>query len=216
VTAAARPIVLAVALSGALAMPAAAIAQDGGPGVARVQGVGTAPMPPGTSIAVTAETADDTDLRLVDDITQALAARGFRVVDPAAAADGLQLWFDTEMSRATVGNDPGAATDTEVGDPLVDAETLGYGSDAAGLEDRDEVMVGPQATFSFGPGGRRAAGQPYVLSFTVGRAGEPPLWQGSVTTQIGGRQDPYAVAQAMVPILVGVIGQPVAAERAFP
>jgi hypothetical protein len=200
-------------LAAAVAVLPPVAAQGTGLWVARISGVASGPLPAGSVIVVSGETADDTDLRLATDIATALTAKGYRVGD-TVAADGstLQLWFDTEMSAATVGNNPGAATDTEVGDPVVDDEM--FGGDGGG-DDRDVVSPVPEATFRFGPGGRVWQGQPYALTFIVGRSGEPPLWQGAVRTRITAT-DPYDVARAMVPLLVDQIGKTGQAERSFP
>lgn len=198
-------------LGGVAALPAAA--QGGGQWVARIKGVASQPLPANAAFAVAAETSDDLNMRLADDIARALAAQGFAVVDDVGGG-GLQLWFDTEMAAATVGNDPGAATATEVGDPLVDDQMFGGGA-AIGDDDRDVVDPLPEASFSFGPGGRPWQGTPYSLTFIVGRPGQPPIWQGAVTTRIAGG-DPYDVARQMVPLLVAQIGKTVRAERSFP
>ncbi|MFO1154325.1 MAG: hypothetical protein U1E42_11790 [Rhodospirillales bacterium] len=187
-----------------------AAAQAAGEWVATVRGESRAPLPPHSTLTVTAEDADDLSMRLQSVIEQGLRATGYGVGDDGS---GLQLWFDTELSRATA--DPGLARPenaTEVGALPVDEEM--FGSDGDDSDDVADVEVLPRANVPFGAKGK-AAGTPYSLTFIVGRPGETPIWQGSMRTRIGAA-DPFDVAQAMVPVLIGQLGKSVDGEMSFP
>jgi hypothetical protein len=153
-------------------------------------------------------------MRLQDVIEQRLRQKGYGVGD--SGGSGLQLWFDTELSIATIGVDPARAENaTEVGALAVDDEMLGRGSGVVNSDDRTEVEVMPQATIPFGASAPAQPGTPYSLTFVVGRPGEVPIWQGAVTARIG-NEDPFDVAQAMVPLLIDQIGRTVSVETNFP
>ena len=206
-------IAVAVAATGA-AVAGRVVAQATGQWVASVRGDARAPLPPHSTLTVSPQDVDDVSMRLQSVIEQGLQAKGYGVGD--SGGSGLQLWFDTELSNATVGIDPARAENaTEVGALAVDDEMLGRGTDSIGTDDRDEVEVMPQVTIPFGAGGPAQPGTPYSLTFIVGRPGETPIWQGAVTARVG-NEDPFEVAQAMVPLLIDQIGKTVRAESSFP
>ncbi len=189
-----------------------AAAQTSGEWVATVRAQARAPLPPHSSLTVSPRDFDDVSMRLQGVIEERLRQRGYGVGETGGS--GLQLWFDTELSEATVTGPDRPENATEVGAQPVDDEMLGRGSDVAD-DDRDEAEVMPQATIRFGARGPAQPGTPYSLTFIVGRPGETPIWQGAVTTRIGD-EDPFDVAQAMVPLLINQIGNTVRAEANFP
>lgn len=201
----------AIMVAGSVGMAGGARAQEW---VAKVRGDARGAVPPQATLTVSTEDEDDVTMRLQPVIEQALRDRGYGVGENGGS--GLQLWYDTQLSATTVGMDPARPeNDTEIGAPVVEQQVLGYGTGAFGTEDRAEVEVTPEATVPFGSAGTAAPGQRYSLTFTVGNPGETPLWQGAVTTRIGS-EDPFVVAQGMVPLLVNQIGNTVEAEQSFP
>ena len=198
---------LAVVLASTLEYKAAAAA-EGGIGV--VNAVADPQFPTGQPIAVVAEEFTDLNTQLQDVVERALVAHGFTVTQNAP----LILSFDTEMTNATAdvqdragGNivgsgEPGAAP------PYEEFLSEEFGSN---LGDEPPEIANPQISMPLGGGGL-AGGSQYSLSFTLGRDGRPPVWEGSVTATLP-TSDPFAAAQAMVPVLVSHVGRTVRGER---
>lgn len=203
-----------------------------GPGMAAagqgvVDAVGGPSVPAGTPIAVVAEDFTDLNTHLQEVIERALVRRGFTVNQHAP----LILSFEVEMSNATADIDdqaganvvgsgePGAAGSPYQQDPSGEpgATESPYQQDpwqGAGddLEQEEPEFEEPQVAIPFGQGGGGDAGTIRSLSFTLGRDGRPPVWEGSVTATLP-NSDPFEAAKAMVPVLVDYIGRTAHGEQ---
>ena len=200
-------------------------AEQGGVGV--VNAVSGPSVPAGTPIAVVAEEFTDLNTQLQEVVERAMTARGFTVSQDAP----LILSFDVEMSSATAdiadraganivgGGEPGATgspyQQDPTGDPGANESPYQQGpwqGDGGDLGQEEPEIGGPQVTIPFGHGGGGNAGATRSLSFTLGRDGRPPVWQGSVTATLP-RSNPFEAAEAMVPVLVDYIGRTARGEQ---
>lgn len=174
-----------------IAGPGMAAAGQGGIGI--VDAVAGPSVPAGTPIAVVAEEFTDLNTQLQEVVEKALTRRGFTVSQDAP----LILSFDVELSNATADIQDRAG-----------ANIVGSGEPGAAQPEIDQ----PQVTIPFGHSAGGDAGAIRSLSFTLGRDGRPPIWQGSVTATLP-RSNPLEAAQAMVPVLVDYIGRTARGEQ---
>ena len=202
-----------------------AAAGQGGVGV--VNAVGGPSVPAGTPIAVVAEEFTDLNTQLQEVIERALAGHGFTVKQDAP----LILSFNVELSSASAdvedqagsnivgsgepGTDESPYQQDPTGDPGANEspyqETPWQGA-AGDLGQEEPEFEEPQGAIPFGQGGGGDAGATRSLSFTLGRDGRPPVWEGSVTATLP-TSNPYEAAQAMVPVLVDYIGRTARGEQ---
>lgn len=196
---------------GLIAGPGMAAAGQGGVGV--VNAIAGPSVPAGAPVSVVAGEFTDVNTRLQEVVERALADRGFTVARDAP----LILSFDVEMSSRTSdiehrggGNIVGSGEPGAEESPYVERPW----QDAGGELGREQPEIGePQVTIPFGGGAGGNGGRSrHGLSFTLGRDGRPPAWQGSVTATLP-TADPFEAAQAMVPVLVDYIGRTVHGER---
>jgi hypothetical protein len=192
-----------------IAGPGTAAAGQVGTGV--VDAVAGPPVPAGAPIAVVAEDFNDLNTEVRPVVERALVARGYTVSQDAP----LILSFDTEISDATTDIKDNAGSNL-VGSGEPGADPSPYPelpSQGAGEElGREPSEIGtPQATIPLG-GVAAASGSVFNLSFTLGRDGRVPIWQGSVTAALPG-DGPFEAARVMVPVLVDRIGRTVHNER---
>lgn len=195
---------LVLALVGQIWVSGASRAEGEGAWVASVRGVGRAPVPPGSALAVVAGDFSEVNSRLRPALERALTAHGFRV-DPNA---GLHLVYTTQLSNAT--SEP--STGYEVGDLREERAMDAEGPDTSPHPAQFEA-VAPQVNVPLG-GGEQSSLSDYALDFVVGVPGETPLWTGGVRVSLPPR-DPVVVSEAMVPVLVPQIGQTVDSVQAF-
>lgn len=168
-----------------------AAAGQGGIGI--VEAVAGPSVPAGTPIAVVAEEFTDLNTQLQEVVEKALTRRGFTVSQDAP----LILSFDVELSNATADIQDRAG-----------ANIVGSGEPGAVQPEIEQ----PQVMIPFGHSGSGDAGAIRSLSFTLGRDGRPPIWQGSVTATLP-RSNPLEAARAMVPVLVDYIGRAARGEQ---
>jgi hypothetical protein len=202
-----------------------AAAGQGGVGI--VDAVAGPSVPAGTPIAVVAEEFSDLNTQLQEVVERALTQRGFTVKQDAP----MILSFDVEMSNATAdiqdragGNivgsgEPGATGSPYQVDPAGEPganespDQPGPWQGGRGDPGQQDPAVGePQVTIPFGRAGGGDAGAIRSLSFTLGRDGRPPIWEGTVTATLPG-SNPYDAARAMVPVLVDYIGRTARGEQ---
>lgn len=204
-----RTICLAlIPVLGLIAGPGMAAAGQGGVGV--VNAIAGPSVPAGAPVSVVAGEFTDVNTRLQEVVERALADRGFTVARDAP----LILSFDVEMSNRTSDIEHrGGGNIVGSGEPGMDRppERLPW-QDAGGELGREEPDIGESRfKIPFGGGGN-GGGSRHALSFTLGHDARPPVWQGSVTVTLA-TTDPFAAAQAMVPVLVNYIGQTVHGEQ---
>lgn len=166
------------------------------------------PLPSGTPIAVVAEEFTDLDSRLKEVVEKALVARGYTVQPNASYV----LTYDTEMSAQTDSESPaiagGGTMETEE-----DVEQTPPWDDGGGELGRDEPEMFDSNIASIPLGGSTNTNQSeYSLSFALGQGGSPAIWQGSLTAVLP-NGDPFEIAESMVPVLTGYIGQTARGKR---
>jgi hypothetical protein len=197
-----------IAVLGLIAGPGMAAAGQGGTGV--VNAIAGPSVPAGAPVSVVAGEFTDVNTRLQEVVERALADRGFTVARDAP----LILSFDVEMSNRTSDIEHrGGGNIVGSGEPGMDAPSRRLPwQDAGGELGREEPDIGESRfKIPFGGGGN-GGGSRHALSFTLGHDARPPIWQGSVTVTLA-TTDPFAAAQAMVPVLVNYIGQTVHEEQ---
>jgi len=167
--------------------------------------VGNGSLPPGTVIAVSAESFTDLNTRLQPIIETVLAADGYRV-DPNAR---LELTFNGGSTDATT-----AALEAQPKDTLLDhveVDNVRRRDDSLDPTDSDfrsmelESVQGSVSVDLEDPRDDKPGRARHTLLFFLGERGQPPLWQG--TLRVPARpQDPFIILKRMVPVLAERIG----------
>jgi len=176
--------------------------------VGQITAVAGPPLPTGTPISVQAEEFTDLDARLKKVVEKALIARGYTIKPDAAFV----LTYDTEMSGQTDPEAPGVGEDPveEVADDM--EQTPGW-NDGGGELGRDQPEMDDSDIASIPLGSSAETNQSqYSLSFTLGQGGSSAIWQGSISAVLP-NGDPFEIAETMVPILTGYIGQTVRGKQ---
>lgn len=180
--------------------------------VGSLDAVSDEPIPPGTAVAVSAESFTDLNNRLQPMIETALAAEGYRV-DPAAQ---LELTFDAGSTDTST-----AARLAEPKDSVLDhieIENVQRRNETLNPLDTSlksmelESMEGGVKLDLENTGDDEDAKAHHVLSFILGARGLPPVWQGSLRAPAQ-PQDPFVILKRMVPVLAQRIGETVNGEQ---
>ena len=151
-------------------------------------------LPPAEPIRVSSATFTDLNQRLEPIVEKALRDQGFVVDDNAP----LVLSFSTAVT----------AKAAQRGETSLDLGTSAPASDAdpeAAIKRRNPFLKAEPRPTS-GARGARGRGQPYSLSFIVARAGEVPVWRGSLSARMEER-DPFDATSRLVPVLAGHVGK---------
>ncbi len=153
-------------------------------------------VPPQTPLRVSSADFTDLNQRLERVVVRALRKQGYTVSNDAT----LVLSY---AAGAT-------ATGGRRGEQSLDLGTVppspGTTSDPAAEVKRRNPFLRAEPAITEPGTGRRSLGRTYSLSFVVARAGEAPMWQGSVSARMLER-DAFDAAQRLVPVLVAHLGE---------
>lgn len=151
---------------------------------------------PDSPLRVSSAAFNDLNMRLEPVVIRALKDKGFIIVDDAPVV------LSFSAATATAATRPGESPlDLRTSTP----DAVATADPESEIRRRNPFLKAEPR--QAGTGGRSSAGQrPYSLSFIVARAGNAPIWQGSVSARMYER-DPFKATSRLVPTLVDQVGR---------